>query len=753
MFLGAAWGLHHSGFDTPMVYDSKGLIQDKADVYSRNNPIEIISTQQIRPLTMLSFQLSHMISGMNPYSFRVFNAAVLAATGVALVVLVHLLLAVGSRPEGPQRALCTWISLFAGAWFVFHPIQAFVVLYIWQRSAIMACFFYFTGFAVYLAGRTGRVGSVPAYVVTSLLMLCGLLSKELLLAFPLTLLAAEVVLFQAGWRQLIRAVGVVVVISILPVVSYVLSVNLLHGPESPIVKGALRRLISYYQLGGLSPIEVLLTQARMLFAYLEMIVAPWPDGLELVRCVVVSVSLWAPPSTFLAVSGVFVLVGAAVWLARKRPLFSFGILFFIINMAPESLLIPSYQYFGYRPILPMAGFLLLLADTVLWVLGAAEGCGVQMRQDRETSHTPSISPAEPQAFHGLGLSSDEGPPADADYAPTRMGCSMPTVLAASKVVPLSMACAAVVVLIWFGSISVSNARVWCPLALWHEAYLELPLLSGRLERKPYWDIVVNYTCELTALGDYLKVLEVLNKSIARAPETSEAGSGSKLQGAGKRQLQQDRLITNLAKQPSVPASAYLNRAWARKRAGDLQGAMQDYNKAIEVEPDSAEAYNNLGLALEESGQLAQARTQYQAAIRSNPKMAVAFFNLGNLDMKEEHLDEAIMNLEKATALQPARFGVANANKGYVLMKMGRPSEAVTAFRQAVTAGRSDAELHNAMGAALAHLGRAEEAMVEFRQALALNPNDPIALENVRMLEAEVRRKAPDHRDVGTSGPR
>ncbi len=65
----------------------------------------------------------------------------------------------------------------------------------------MACFFFFVGLAVYLAGRMGRLGSLKANAVTCARMLAGLLSKkELLLTFPIMLIIAEAVLSGPGAR-------------------------------------------------------------------------------------------------------------------------------------------------------------------------------------------------------------------------------------------------------------------------------------------------------------------------------------------------------------------------------------------------------------------------------------------------------------------------------------------------------------------------------------------------------------------------
>ncbi len=52
----------------------------------------------------------------------------------------------------------------------------------------------------------------------------------------------------------------------------------------------------------------------------------------------------------------------------------------------------------------------------------------------------------------------------------------------------------------------------------------------------------------------------------------------------------------------MPRLTYI-RGIARSDAGDKQGAIADYTKAIKINPQYAEAYNNRGVARKDSGDL------------------------------------------------------------------------------------------------------------------------------------------------------
>jgi len=76
------------------------------------------------------------------------------------------------------------------------------------------------------------------------------------------------------------------------------------------------------------------------------------------------------------------------------------------------------------------------------------------------------------------------------------------------------------------------------------------------------------------------------------------------------------------------AAAWNNRAVARVRLGDLDGAMRDYNRAIELSPADAELYFNRGNALVAGGQYPGAIRDFDRAVTLMPSYARAIFNRG-----------------------------------------------------------------------------------------------------------------------------
>ena len=58
---------------------------------------------------------------------------------------------------------------------------------------------------------------------------------------------------------------------------------------------------------------------------------------------------------------------------------------------------------------------------------------------------------------------------------------------------------------------------------------------------------------------------------------------------------------------------YASRGFARKHFGDFEGALQDYEKAVNLDPEDSVAHNNLGLLLEEKGYKKEAEDRFARA--------------------------------------------------------------------------------------------------------------------------------------------
>ena len=89
------------------------------------------------------------------------------------------------------------------------------------------------------------------------------------------------------------------------------------------------------------------------------------------------------------------------------------------------------------------------------------------------------------------------------------------------------------------------------------------------------------------------------------------------------------------------AKAYDNRGLAKLSRGDLDGAMADFNRALQFDPKLAPAYEARGVVKEQKGELDGAIADCNRAIELNPKLAGAYLNRGMAKAYKGDTDNAI----------------------------------------------------------------------------------------------------------------
>jgi tetratricopeptide (TPR) repeat protein len=117
------------------------------------------------------------------------------------------------------------------------------------------------------------------------------------------------------------------------------------------------------------------------------------------------------------------------------------------------------------------------------------------------------------------------------------------------------------------------------------------------------------------------------------------------------------------------ARVHYNLGNAYDKQDRREKAIEEYRKAITIEPDYPMAHNNLGLAYWKKGQYDRAIEEYKTALKLRPDFAKAHNNLGIVYNKQGKTNAAIEEYKEAIRLKPdyvsAHFnlGVAYAIKG------------------------------------------------------------------------------------------
>lgn len=99
------------------------------------------------------------------------------------------------------------------------------------------------------------------------------------------------------------------------------------------------------------------------------------------------------------------------------------------------------------------------------------------------------------------------------------------------------------------------------------------------------------------------------------------------------------------------------------KKSDLRGALADFDKSIELNPDIAAAYSVRGDIKEQLGDSNGALADFNQAIKLDHKQAIAYYGLGVLKRKAGDWDGANTDFKKAIELNPAMQILIKA-KGY-----------------------------------------------------------------------------------------
>jgi tetratricopeptide (TPR) repeat protein len=145
------------------------------------------------------------------------------------------------------------------------------------------------------------------------------------------------------------------------------------------------------------------------------------------------------------------------------------------------------------------------------------------------------------------------------------------------------------------------------------------------------------------------------------------------------------------------------------------GAYLSLALLLQAGPSPALEHLHAGVEADKAGQLDSAITEFQKAIDLDPKLAVAFVDLGEVFIEKRDYAAAVPPLKHALELNSKVDG-GNQLLGYALLAQGYSGEAIPYLEKAGD--------ESALGIALLDVGRLPEAVAVLQKALTKNPDDP-----------------------------
>jgi tetratricopeptide (TPR) repeat protein len=362
--------LFGASFNDPFHFDDT-LITNDSNVTTPGRWPHFLNPLHLRQVTFFSFYLNHLAVGISPAGFHVVNVLLHIANAVLLFLLL-------------RGFVERWIAAAAAVLFLVHPVQTEAVLYIYQRSILLACFF---SLLALIALREGRPW------IALLFFFLAFESKESALAIPL----AVALLTPNQWKDLNPR----------------LHSLRLFGVGAALLAGAALGLLAYWRestvglTADIAPVRYLLVQTRVLYTYLRLLVFPYPQSLEYE---------FPEPGGVLAILGIAGMLAAGWWF--RRSIAGVCILAFFILLAPTSSIIPSADAaFEHRLYLPMLAFALFAAYVIsripqrTWLAGVLAAILSVLTVQRGTVWSSDIAlwedtvkhaPGKPRVWFNLG---------------------------------------------------------------------------------------------------------------------------------------------------------------------------------------------------------------------------------------------------------------------------------------------------------------------------------------------------------------
>lgn len=320
-----------------------------------------------RPLSMLTVALNHAFSGQDPFPYKITNLAIHLTNGLLLFALVRLLLQTPlTRSQGSDTAKWVeWIPLLVAAAWLLHPLNVTSVLYVIQRMTSLSALFCLAGMLLYTLGRLrlmrGERGGVAlilaaVFVATPL----AFLSKENGILLPAYLFLIEWLLFGFAPDSIKIRRGLILLFLLIVGIPAVLAAGFLLTHPDWITGGYANRSFTLE--------ERALTQPRVLWLYLKLLILPRPSELSLFHDdLPLSTGLFTPWTTLPALLGLAGLALGALVFRRRWPLAAFGVLFFLAGHLLESSVFALEMTHEHRNYLPGIGILLaLIAVAIGW---------------------------------------------------------------------------------------------------------------------------------------------------------------------------------------------------------------------------------------------------------------------------------------------------------------------------------------------------------------------------------------------------
>ncbi|MCX5839642.1 MAG: tetratricopeptide repeat protein [Deltaproteobacteria bacterium] len=310
-----------------------------------------------RPVAYLTFGLNYYFGKLDVFGYHAVNLCIHFLSAFFLFSFIYRTLNLPLlKPDYGSSSYA--IALLSTFFWVVNPVQVSAVTYIVQRMASMAGLFYILSMFFYLIARTDEIlwGKIVFFVLSAVSACLAIGTKENAVMLPVSLYFYDLLLIQGISRKtMIRSLKFFVIPSFFVTFILLFQVDLI-------------KIAGDYSIRPFSMLERLLTEPRVILFYASLLLYPTFSRLALYHDFQISRSLMDPWTTSFAILCILGSIVIAFWMARKKPLISFCILFFLLNHLIEGSFLSLELVFEHRNYIPSMLFFVPLSIVVIQAL-------------------------------------------------------------------------------------------------------------------------------------------------------------------------------------------------------------------------------------------------------------------------------------------------------------------------------------------------------------------------------------------------
>jgi tetratricopeptide (TPR) repeat protein len=173
---------------------------------------------------------------------------------------------------------------------------------------------------------------------------------------------------------------------------------------------------------------------------------------------------------------------------------------------------------------------------------------------------------------------------------------------------------------------------------------------------------------------------------------------------------------------SPPEQEHVRKGKHLFNNGQIEMAIAEYNKALEIDQHNAEAYLERGIAYDEKGYVDKALADLNKAIELSPRYAEAYLNRGVFWFRKGNFDKAITDYTTAIEINPRADGAYN-NRGLALLKKSdnERKRALSDYNKAIEINPHDDGIYLNRGNLWDKMRYYNKALSDYNKAIEINP--------------------------------